>query len=767
MNSSNVVSYIDVPGAMRQPVYGCGLKKDSLKMYEMGKAKKMGLCLDWLNNRCIYAPEECRFAHELPPMKSDEIVFKIREQNRIAALPQWRQRKLRYQQRRAKALKPKATKTLRLASTPAVGGINWAERMKDRTPAPSTVEGYSMETQTATSIGGDMSMSGSRSDIPETENASEPWAEEYGKVDTTEVPVVHTAPAATPAKAPEPVLPTPTAYEPAPIVTNFESVRPSMLVEPQMLSLNAHAPEYSPLPPVAYAQSNSGSLVSEEPYTSMSTSQRSYTPAPSYHGSVSGEPLVYHAPPVAPPAPMTVPPMPMPAYAPVQYVHPNTIAAIQQQMSKELTAQVSSYKASQDKVLLHYKAELAKVQQETSLMTSMHQKAMQQVAYEQALRLKYQRELAELRKQKDEALMSANRREQQALETASRLEKELESRKNEEKALQQQAVSYLPQEEIVQPEDINTFFTTPAPVTSLVEPVPESASKVAETVKPAPAKPLSERKPKTTEAEVTLEERAQEAAVVEQPARVRTRRTRRKRAAIEPVVVETPAVPVEVAPEAPAVSVGVVPQAPDVQGPESSPDPFDEFMNSGEPDLPMVTQPAPQKAAPTPKKSWVLNVSSNAQPVQKAQPVQEAQTAPAPKKTVKPAGGFRCIFEIFDYDAARKEGICIRYLQGRCKSLNCYCTTGCPKAYGRASVSWKQGLSNCRHEHRLPKTKVSKKVSRAEQKYNERKAGGKKLRMTKRAKFDRQNKLSLEAARKRAAEKRAAEKRAAEKMACY
>lgn len=664
------------------------MEKKKLKLYEMKEAKKTGLCLDWLHNRCVYPGEECRFLHQLPP----RVKRKERAKARVSA-----------------ARKP------RVQISGAFAPSNPVVSLDNQT--------------TSTSICEEMSTGSS---FPE---CSTDTLEEF-----VEVPVVELVGSVNPLRDNElakPQVHMPTDYVPT-------------TLEPPVLSLNADAREYAPTfaPTYApskagsfhsaptYAPSNAGSFHSaEDLYNAMSTS---HTPAPSVQGSVHGEPTYYT------PALASVPTLPNLQYQ--TYIpHPHTVAM--QNLNAQLAAQVNAFKASQEQVH-QYKAELTKMQRETEIMMRHHEKAMKQLAFErsqqQAL---YEQQLGELRKQTVRALDTAKVQEHRAMEHAARV-KELESREME--VVTQPAVEVVPTqpamevvtqravvvqeqstpahvvfEEVVMPKDTTTFFCS-TPITSLV-PAMEVAE-IAAAPKSTPAKAFSEREPEKAAAKV----------LTEPERRMRKRRGRRTQVQATPaqnqVVAEEPVAKPSETPVMPAKTAQVTPE-PCVVIAEAEP---------------VKPAPKPVKVTPAPV---AQSSASKWSAMRKSAPVQTRAAPPLKMVACKPCvAKKRCIFEIYDKDAIRKAGICRKYLMGLCKSEDCACwKIGCRCPEGRAHHAYKQqAFINCEFYHELPKVKRTKQLSSEERKYRERKLGVKKTRKTKRDRFNRANRRSIEEIKRRA-----------------
>merc|ERR1712173_2037 len=68
----------NLDGLKPMPVYGCGKSKEALKFYDLKRARTWGLCLDWMRNRCMYHPSECKYTHAMPPAKSEAELRKLK-----------------------------------------------------------------------------------------------------------------------------------------------------------------------------------------------------------------------------------------------------------------------------------------------------------------------------------------------------------------------------------------------------------------------------------------------------------------------------------------------------------------------------------------------------------------------------------------------------------------------------------------------------------------------------------------------------------------
>lgn len=124
----------------------------------------------------------------------------------------------------------------------------------------------------------------------------------------------------------------------------------------------------------------------------------------------------------------------------------------------------------------------------------------------------------------------------------------------------------------------------------------------------------------------------------------------------------------------------------------------------------------------------------------------------------------RCIKDVFDWNAAQKEGICYYYFMGLCKSTTCGCDqSGCTYSHPCTCLTsdtrkctrhtWGREYGhNCTYKHKKPtvrRTPKAKQLSKEELKYRERQSGVKKTRMSKRDRLNRANRLSLEEAKRR------------------
>lgn len=425
MHSSTVVSYLEIEG-QKYPSYGCGIERKHLQsFFNMGQAKKMKCCLDWLYGRCVYrdgrtamegetrGEDECKFLHQLPPMKPGKTVKQLRWKQKFDAMPKWKQEKelwKRRQEKRTEARKPKAQKTVYLTA-PAwnTGRLRRSfASMASRDEQPITTEkttiSSSSESQAArTSVHGDdaSSSGGSKADVEVPEVTSDPTLDDFEVVD---LPRSEDSAQPAPNLTLRPTTAPKTTYQPqefeeaAPVVLNPFDGRKAAL-DPQRLALNANAPVYNP----PGGTSRSGSLAAKLMYGSVHVEPMCYVPAP--------RPLI----------------RPTPTLAPVGYTmqsaarHPVAALTVLQEKNKKLTAEVAALKASHDRIHGHYQMEMMKFQNETVVLTQRHQRAMKRMVVEQQrLRLQYERQLATLRKQTDEALASASVHKQAARERAMR-----------------------------------------------------------------------------------------------------------------------------------------------------------------------------------------------------------------------------------------------------------------------------------------------------------------------------------------------------------
>jgi len=406
MHSSTVVGYLEIEG-QKYPSYGCGIERKYLQsFYNMGQAKKMKCCLDWLYGRCVYrdgrtamegetrGEDECKFLHQLPPMKSGKTVKQLRWQQKFDAMPKWKQEKelwKRRKEKRVEARKPKAQKTVHL-NAPAWNTdrlrrsfASMASRDEQPTTTEKTTISLSSESQAArTCVHGDdaSSSGGSKAYVEVPEITSDPTLDDFEVVD---LPKNEGSAPPAPNLTQKPTTAPKTTYQPQ----EFEEAdgRKAAL-DPQLLALNANAPVYNP----PGGTSRSGSLASEPMYGSLHCEPMCYVPAP--------RPLI----------------RPTPTLAPVGYTmqsaarHPVAAAlTVLQEKNRQLTAEVAALKASQDRIHGQYQMEMMKFQNETAVLTQRHQRAMKRMVVEQQrLRLRYERQLATLRKQTDEALARAS-----------------------------------------------------------------------------------------------------------------------------------------------------------------------------------------------------------------------------------------------------------------------------------------------------------------------------------------------------------------------
>lgn len=800
MHSSTVVRYIDIEGD-QIPSYGCGIDRKKLKdTYEMKVAKKQNLCLDWLYGGCVYrdgrngskrTEEMCKFFHELPPKKT--VCPKAVPTIRPKVVPQTA----------TKAPKPSKIKIASDASPWNTNRVRsfWVNEGVQTTlakPAMSLSAG-SETTPTTVSCDDCSSAAGSKAHVPMREASPEIGVEEADLAEFVVVveemttnpsnespaePVMNSPSApVVPPVAPEPnsaSLPTPQTYapqdyEPAPVQTNFFDSRNTL--NPQLLALNANAPEYNPSVaheyPGSASYSHSGSLASEDLYTVMSTS---HTPAPK-------RPQLYYAPPVSMPMYIAQPGYTMQTSAPV-HSHAAAYAMVQEK-NAQLTAEVRAYKASQDQIHSEYQMELTKYQNETAVLARSHDRAMKEMASEQKkLRLQYERQLAALRKKAEEAAAAAKQKQEA-------LEKEMLERAKEQAVKRvsiQTKADVIPNEEVVLPADENTYFTA-GPLTSLVE-----------TTQPA-STPLIERQPTPYQAQ------SAEVAPAKKPLGQRKRRVRRRKVVaevpVEAAAVEKPVAEVEATPvaqvqmiEPEVVAEPLVPIQEATLSPETTPEALNVHVPMLETPVqtPIAPSAVPTSIAPPAVSSVappaVCSVAPPAVQAPVAPPLMQAPIAPragawgkthtqlkaklpakAPQSLVKPAvkvvkqAGNRCIRDVFDWKAAQKEGICWYYFMGLCKSTACDCDkSGCslslpctcfikdaPKC---TRHTWGREYGhNCAYKHKKPTvsrtTTKTKQLSKEERKYRERQSGVKKTRMSKRDRLNRANRLSLEEAKRR------------------
>lgn len=706
MYSSNVVSYINVDGHEPMPVYGCGKSKKALKFYDMERGRNLGLCMDWVHNRCVYHPSECKYTHAMPPAKSEAEL-----------------RKMKWRKGQSAVNNPRTNKKKLKVETSLFGKKCVRTKALNRPVKSSRAQRVtSSRAQEDKPILSDMSTSGSKtgSDLPEVpppteeitwdNDANEPKNDDEAPVVGTVLETkiyapadfdpVHVAPPAVsmaePGKAPEFEVEAPMDFEPAPPVFQAPVRDRHAILEPQLLALNAHAPSYS------------GSIMSEDQYQPMSTF---HTPAQSTYKDVE-----YHQP-----TPMVQPT----SYQMVQYVHPSALAALQEK-NAQLTAQVNAHRAAQEKIHGEYQTELGKVQRETALLARLHERSIKRFEEEKSqLRHHYELHIAALCQQLEEA----------RAENASRC---MENHRLKAQATQVQAPAQVPEEEIVQPVEENTLFHS-APCDGVV-PVTTAADEEPRALPPAD-EPKVEQEPAeqpTVVVEPTkvvvpkvVEQLADEAAVVVEPAD-------------QPTVVDEPA-------EVPTVAEK---PAEEPQVHKTSPAPAE---TEKQPTL-AVKEPTP--VALNPKKDrtldpWLVaeaakdNCWTNRTNLKPRRRSSEAAIAWIPTNTSKPASTRttttvkscassttssqtkRCIFKVYDMDVGRKEGVCYHWLCGLCKCEDCASHTGCQLGH------------NCGYHHKMPSVKKQKAVAREELKYRQRQSGVKKTRMSKRERFNRNNRLSL------------------------
>merc|ERR1719479_165266 len=310
---------------------------------------------------------------------------------------------------------------------------------------------------------------------------------------------------AEPVKAPQ--FETPMDFEPAPLVNQAPVRERHAILEPQLLALNAHAPSYP------------GSIMSEDHLQTMSTT---HTPAQSTYKEAE-----YYQP---------TPMVQAPRYQMVQYVHPGALTALQEKNAQltaqvtQLTAQVNAHRAAQDKIHREYQTELGKVQQETAHFARLHQTSLKRFEEEKSqLRHHYELHVAALCQQLEEA----------RAENAFRF---MENQRWKAQSAQVQALAQVPDEEIVQPLEENTYQAAPrdsvVPVTAVAVEEPRALLPVDEpkVVEEPVEQPTVVAEPPKVVVPNAVEQLAGEPAVVNEPAE-------------QPTVVDEPAVEPAVAEE--------------------------------------------------------------------------------------------------------------------------------------------------------------------------------------------------------------------------